>query len=400
MNPPSEIDAHGIVSEYLDVGAKVTLKGRRKRHHPGPPTPLDALPDAWRALLTRWAKSGERRKWATLLKEAGPSRIEAAHALFDWLLRGAWTNVEEIRESSRWKPLWIEFREHATLCRALGLADSDEVIRSWHEAKNHRFDDAALEAAARALSDLPPARAVARHGLLTALESWREDNRRGTRRDFAQTARGDTKAISTAEWNWLENQLDLPNWGVERHAPLLLLRAPLVLNTPDGAIDLAAAPDFIALSADTIAAAISVQGEIGCWRMVENRTSFERTARQYGTSDAIVWLPGFAPSWWKNALGVLLRFAPAPALIACDPDPAGIEIALDAGEVWRAAEIGWQPWQMSADDLAALPRRKPLTERDRQRLSALCGGNLPNALAVLAAWMETHGEKGEQEGLL
>lgn len=400
MNPPNETDAHGIVCEYLDVGAKVTLKGRRRRHHPGHPVPLDTLPEAWRALLMRWAKGGERRKWETLLKEAGPSQVEAAHALLDWLLRGAWTNIEETRELTRWKPLWVEFREHPTLCRALGLADSDETSRFWHEARNRQFKDASLDAAAQTLDTLPPTRALARHGLLAALECWRDDNRCGTRRDFAQAARGDTKAISAAEWNWLENQIDLPGWGVERHAPLLLLRAPLVLNTPDGAIDLAAAPDFIALSADTIAATLSIQGIIGSWRVVENRTSFERVAKKYGNGDAVVWLPGFAPTWWKSALTHLLRAAPAPALIACDPDPAGIEIALDAGSVWRAAELGWQPWKMAATDLAGLPRRKPLTERDRQRLASLSTMLLPSPLPSLAEWMRDHDEKGEQEGFL
>jgi hypothetical protein len=134
--------------------------------------------------------------------------------------------------------------------------------------------------------------------------------------------------------------------------------------------------------------------------VVENRTSFERAAKRYGITDAVVWLPGFAPTWWKNALTVLLRAAPAPALLACDPDPAGIEIALDAGSIWRAAGLGWQPWKMSAADLAGLPRRKPLTERDRQRLDALAAVPLPAPLPSLAEWMRNHGEKGEQEGFL
>jgi hypothetical protein len=400
VNLRSETDSHGVVCESLDVGAKVTLKGRRRRYHPGQPAPLDTLPEAWRALLVRWVKSGERRKWETLLKEAGQKHVETAYTLLDWLLRGAWASVEEIRVATLWKPMWVEFREYAALRKALELSDDDAIAKTWLEAQNHRFGDPALEAAAHALVTLPPARAVARHGLLTALEIWREDNRSGTRRDFAQTARGDTKAISAAEWDWLETLLDLPAWGVERHAPVLRLRAPLVLNTSGGAIDLAAAPDFIALSADTIAAAVSIQGEIGSWRMVENRTSFERAARQYGANDAVVWLPGFAPSWWKSAMATLLRFAPAPALFACDPDPAGIEIALDAGEIWRAAEIGWQPWKMSPANLAALPQRKPLTERDQQRLAALSIRPLPAPLGELVEWMRDHDEKGEQEGLL
>lgn len=51
-----------------------------------------------------------------------------------------------------------------------------------------------------ALDALPPARALERAALLDAVERWRADGRHGTRRDFAQYARGATKAISPAEW--------------------------------------------------------------------------------------------------------------------------------------------------------------------------------------------------------
>jgi hypothetical protein len=97
----------------------------------------------------------------------------------------------------------------------------------------------------------------------------------------------------------------------------------------------------------------------------------------------------------------LLGLAPAPAHISCDPDPSGIAIALKAAEVWQAHGLDWQPWKMSASDLAALSARKPLTDADRQQLAALLpGAVLPPVLAELGEWMMRHNEKGEQEGYL
>ena len=293
-----------------------------------------------------------------------------------------------------------EFPAVGRLRSGLGLADTGALAQDWQAAKQSAFADPLLQHAANELDRRPPALALARHALLAAVAAWREEMRYGTRRDFALFARGDTKAITSTEWDWLTTTLPLPDYGIERHAPLLLLRAPLVLETPEGRISLGAAPDFIALSADTVAAVTALEGRIGVWRLIENRTSFERTAREYGLRDGVIWLPGFAPSWWKKAMLNLLNFQPESALIACDPDPAGIEIALDAGSVWQNAGLAWRPWNMNSSFLSALPRRKPLTERDRQRLSTLRNSNLPNDLAVMAAWMETHGEKGEQEGLL
>ena len=393
-------DSHGIVTEALDVGAKSTLRGKRRRSFPGEPAPLDSLPATWRDLLTRWVRRGERCKGETLFKDAGPRGVETAHALLDWLLRSGWTSQIESREHGRWQLKWLEFSDLGRLRGGLGLADTEALARDWQAAKQREFSDPLLQQAANELDSRPPALALARLSLLAAVAAWREEMRYGTRRDFALFARGDTKAITATEWDWLTTALPLPDYGIERHAPLLLLRAPLTLETPEGRISLGAAPDFIALSGETVAAATALEGHIDVWRLVENRTSFERTAREYGLRDGVIWLPGFAPSWWKKAMRQLLNFQPESALIACDPDPAGIEIALDAGSVWQNAGLSWQPWNMNTSFLSALPRRKPLTERDRQRLAVLRSGNLPNDLAVMAAWMETHGEKGEQEGLL
>ncbi|MDD5241417.1 MAG: hypothetical protein PHG47_06815 [Sulfuricella sp.] len=396
----TETDSHGVVTETLDIGAKSTLRGKRRRFFPGKPVPLDSLPAAWRDLLTRWVRRGERCKGETLFKDAGPKGVETARALLDWLLRSGWTSQTEKREHGRWQLKWLDFSDLGRLRSGLGLADTEALARNWQAARQGEFSDPLLQQAANELDSRPPALALARHALLVAVAAWREEIRYGTRRDFALFARGDTKAITAGEWDWLTATLPLPDYGIERHAPLLLLRAPLILETPEGRISLGAAPDFIALSAETVAAATVLEGHIDVWRLVENRTSFERTAREYGLRDGVIWLPGFAPSWWKKAMLQLLKFQPMPALVACDPDPAGIEIALDAGSVWKNAGLSWQPWHMDIPFISALPRRKSLTERDRQRLAVLGSGNLPEDLAVLASWMEAHGEKGEQEGLL
>ncbi len=52
-------------------------------------------------------------------------------------------------------------------------------------------------------------------------------------------------------------------------------------------------------------------------------------------------MPGFAPTWWLESVELLITLQPAPALIACDPDPAGIEIALQAGRLWKGARLAW-----------------------------------------------------------
>jgi len=112
-------------------------------------------------------------------------------------------------------------------------------------------------------------------------------------------------------------------------------------------------------------------------------------------------LPGFPPTWWRETAGRLLSLAPAPACIACDPDPAGIAIALKAAELWRERGLTWQPWKMSSTDLVSLRVRKPLTEGDRLQLATLQQESaLPAPLADLLEWMLKLGEKGEQEGYL
>lgn len=399
----AETDTHGIVTEEIAGSARSTLKGRRRRFCPGSPLPLDTLPNEWHGLLKKWVKRGGNSRWETLVKDAGTTHLTLAESLLNWLLRHGWANVEEERQHGNWWPRSLELRNLPQLRAALGISDKEQDAQRWLAAREELkvCCDDALAPVLLALDELPVHHALARHDLIAALQCWQDAQRSGTRRDFALFARADTKGLSESEWNWLEQTLDLAEFRIERHTPLLLLAAPLTLTMPHGQLDLANCTDFAALTPATIQAMTSASGTIKRWQLVENRTSFERVARQREPDLGAIWLPGFPPGWWRNAVGQLLDLIPAPAHIACDPDPAGIAIALKAAELWHERGIEWLPWKMSATDLAALRARKPLTEVDRLQLASLRQETaLPTQLAELAEWMLEHGEKGEQEGYL
>lgn len=388
------------VVEYLD---QRPVPHRRRRYASDSPQALSNLPADWRDLLTRWVKRGGNSRWETLKKDAGVAHQKIALSLLDWLLRHGWAVVDEERKLGDWWPLRVELRDLAALRAALNLPDNDELAARWITLRG-RLEaqaDTELVLVINALDSMPVQRALDRGELVLSLLQWRTAERSGTRRDFALFARDDTKGLSESEWNWLEQTLDLAEFRIERHTPLLLLSAPLTLNMPHGQIDLTSYVDFAALTPATLQATTAASGTISRWQLVENRTSFERVARQREYDVGVIWLPGFPPSWWRSSVGQLLDLAPAPAHIACDPDPAGIAIALKAAELWSERGIAWLPWKMSATDLATLRARKPLTEVDRLQLASLRQETtLSTQLAELVEWMLEHGEKGEQEGYL
>jgi hypothetical protein len=371
---------------------------------------IDTWPPAWRTLATTWlrrtASGNTRCKWETLLAMAGGTAFETAHDLLEAMLASAWVRLDEVWRDGRWQVIWIEFTALASLRAALGLPDQAALQTTAHHAFAALLADptaCAFHAAAEDAATLRPALALARIELLVALSRWTARTQ-ATRRDFAQFARGDTKSITSAEWDWLDARVDLAACGIGGHSPLLCIAAPLRLLLPRGALNLDAAADFVALPpatlAPTITTTITAESQVTLWTLVENRTSFERVARQRGAGEGVLWLPGFAPGWWQTAISQLLKLAPAAARIACDPDPAGIEIALHAGKLWQDAQLEWSPWHMSAADLASLTQRKPLTAHDQARVTALRNRVLPAMLGELLEALASRGEKGEQEGLL
>ena len=386
--------------EPLDERA---LCKRRRRLRPEVAQHLELIPTEWRELLTRWVKRGGNSRWETLLKDAGKTNLVLTQTLLEWLLRQGWAIVIEERKHGDWWPVTLELRNLPQLRAALGINDKEQDALRWQSVRGQLQSQCSesLAPALNALEELPIQRALARTDLIFALQRWQDTQQSGTRRDFALSARDDTKGISESEWNWLEQNVDMAEFRIERHTPLLLIAASLTLTLPNGQLDLASCADFAALTPVTVQGISTISGKVSRWQLVENRTSFERVARNRAPDIAVIWLPGYPPSWWCNAVRQLLGLSPAPAQVACDPDPAGINIALKAAEIWQEQKINWQPWKMSATDLSGLRVRKPLTEADRLQLIALQKSTvLPARLAELAGWMLEHNEKGEQEGYI
>lgn len=400
-------DALGVRIRNLDVGAKSTLRGKRLRRafpdaaFSGVTRTIGSWPMEWRELLIDWLKaSSPKRKWDTLLAAAGSRRVHLADELLDALLRSGWVEVEERWQSGRWLPVWVNFLESSALRHQLGLPDKDTLDRLFRTEVLHPFKDSRLANAQQSLNASSPQSALRRLALLRALDDWLAGERCGTRRDFSLFARGTTKAVSSAEWDWLERHLNLVELGIEKHTPAIWIRGPVILLRGDLGFDVGLVDDCIALTPDTLRNLTSIKGHIGYWRILENRTSFERVARSHGDRDFVVWLPGFAPLWWQQSVAQLLALCPAPALLACDPDPAGIEIALQTAGIWEAAGLSWEPWGMDVETLSNLPRCLPLSEDNKEQLQRLLRRPLPAGLRTLADWMLVHDKKGEQEGAI
>ena len=370
-------------------------KTRRTRVADHAPAGLDSLPAERRELLTRWVKRGGDSRWETLKGDAGVGRLALAEALLDWLLENGWAAVVEQFRDAHWWPTRVRFREPGALRAALGIVDSAALAERWQAVR------AGLPPASPllgALDALPVKTALARADLAGALDRWRHEARSGTQRDFAYFARGQTKGVGKAEWDWLAANVDLAECGIERHTPLFCPAASCVLHFVDGDWPLACAGDFAALTPTALARIQAVSNPPREWRLLENRTSFEREARAREAQVAVVWLPGYPPGGWLDAMRGLLRQAPAPARIACDPDPAGVEIALAAARCWDDASLAWTPWRMDRATLEALPARQALNDWDRERIARLRTQTLPPALSELLDAFDALGVKGEQEG--
>ena len=390
-----------IESELLAGASLASPQASRRRFVRATSGAPLALPGEQAELLRRWIKPNlARRKWTTLLAGTGSQHLETALKLADWLLRHGWSVQYEKRAGSHWNITWLEFPRLDALRELFQLPNPEQLSKEWSTVSKYLFADTDLAAARDALTSLPLPRRLQRFALLENLACWRAGNRQGTRRDFALLARGDSKGISTAEWNWLAVAVDLEKSGIFEHTPHLLVAGPICLHTATGIIDLNASADWSALTPETIASALRCDGQPRVWRLVENLTSFERSARQRTPDMAIAWLPGFPPGWWQESMRQLLAVAPAPAEIACDPDPAGIAIALQAAKLWEAVNLPWLPFAMQRDDLLAAPQRKPLSDHDRQQLTHLLSETLPPTLHQLADTLLELGEKAEQESYL
>ncbi|WP_114649727.1 DUF2399 domain-containing protein [Pseudothauera hydrothermalis] len=401
-------DADGISTAWISDPTRASLRGKRLRRAFNRPQPmLDTWPAAWRTLLAQWVRRADAAthyRCATLLERAGAQQANTAFQLLHRLLADGLVEIQERRDPQHrdWQAHSLRFIDPAALRRALALPEPDTHRRQWNTLRDTPLALPQLAAARATLTPLPPKVALERLQLLIALQRWHDEHRhrsQATRRDFAWFACADTKKITDSQWRWLAETVDLAAFGISAHAPLLYLAADLTLQSAAGSIELGALPGFIGLPPQALQAIIGIHRPPLLWRVVENRSAFEKAAATRAAEQAVLWLPGYPPGWWAEAVSRLLALAPAALAIACDPDPDGIAIALQTARLWQEAGQPWSPWQMSAAALRSLAHRRPLSERDRQLLHTLRAQTLPEPLAELADAMVALGEKGEQESL-
>lgn len=369
-------------------------------------TGLPPLSAAQHAVLLRWLKAeAQERSWQVLLDAAGAEQLDAADSLLQALLgAGAIALKEEFRHA-QWQPWRVVWRDLPALQRAAGLVAAPEREAAHQDvraalqrlAQSHPELSVAVQHGLDAA--LPQTTLQARAQLLQALAQWRDEQRDGLRQDFALSARGHTKAITNAEWAWLETQLPLEALGIARFAPLLWLGGALSLRRQDFQMDLRSMV-FCGLPSTQFASPLTVTAGPSSYWLIENRASFERQARQLEAGVCLIWLPGRPGHDWQTAVAWLIAQAPAPGRISCDPDPAGIQIALTAGALWEQAGLPWRSTQM-APALWQDGKTLPLNDYDHRVLIELqAQPGLPVELQGLRDYLLDAGHKAEQEGWL
>ncbi len=398
----SSPDAQGIITLPLDVGAKRTMRGKRRRRSIlKKPASLGVLAEDQKELIRNWVKgASSRRKWNSLLTVSGFTNLLLAEELLKALLEAGWIEVEEHRTPRGWETTWVEFRVYEELREHLGLPNRDKE-RDKAENLQSDFSTDALRIAAAQLDTLPAATKIKRHALLCGLDTWVQDGLQGTRRDFSLFVRGRTKEITTAEWDWLESQVDLASFGIAAHTPMVRIKIPGALVFTEGQVDFGLLPGAVALTKEQVTRATAFAGEISCWKVVENLTSFERVVASSTETEGVIWVPGFAPSWWVLTVVHLVTVTKAPGKIACDPDPAGLLIASQVGEIWERQNESWEPWYMNPEDFEGKGTLNSMTEHDWELLRTFGQRKHKHpGLIVLAQWLERMEMKMEQESFV
>lgn len=378
--------------------------------------------------LKRWA-SKERAicRRLTLLKEAEPATIEEAEVLRERLLAEGWIECREQLTGGAWQWDSLRWRDLPRLQELLGIENP--------QARERRREDALVQAEAwlaqglavepdvldalqsalaamQADKTLPLASLLARLDLLKALADWQSTGMEGSQRDFALHARGETKALSAAEWRWLGQALDLERLRISPFAPMLAWAGPIELHWHEQHMDLGAL-HFAQLPLSDVLRLTRIGGTVQGWWLIENRASFERQARlareavtkpvteAAHAACIIVWLPGRPSQAWLAAWSHALRLFPAPVAVSADADPAGVDIACTVGACCEQAGLPWAPEQMGVAQLEAAAQHWPLNDHDVALLQRLLARPaLPEPLRALCLAMQREGRKAEQEGWL
>lgn len=397
MTEWSEPDERGVRTQIVHVSPRRRISGERHRVAEKITSVNQVvLDDERRSLLKdilRRFKSAW--KWDRILAMAGHGRVELARELLSMLLEAGYVKLIERRDVRGWQPVRIEPIADRELRALAGIPEHDETMAALGSAMQYQGQS---EFAHKLQATLGAGRLdvrLRRARLIPLLDRWLEAGRLGTRRDFALFATGHTKGVEDADWRWLEVNKVLEPAGIVEHIPLVLVAGAFSLIDSDQRrldVEMARGPIGFPLSA--------VKNSVkaippAAWIIIENRTVFDK-ASALPSNVGLLWVPGYAPTWWLSIVEALLNLAPARVVIACDPDPAGIEIAARALTLWQRRELPWRIVGMDAAALDALPCHAALSAWDRAALVRM--GELPAPLEAFRQALATYGKKGEQEG--
>ncbi|THU03980.1 hypothetical protein E9531_04410 [Lampropedia puyangensis] len=428
MNPPSTLQIES------------TKRNKRKRWLDAPaPQRLWLILQEDLQLLVAWCKDDAlTRKRQSLLALAGATGIEHAEALCERLLREGWVERKESLIGGVWQWDAIVWRDLPTLKQLLGLSSKEQrqnarsQVLAVHRAQVLAFKDQVsaelLKMAEQALETVG-ATAIAfdvlerRLNLLVAVLRWHRQGAQGSRRDFslfatqAQTI-NTTKAISTADWLWLEHVFPLQALGVNSFMPLWWMGGQACLHWPSEMTSNAQSLSlgmlaFASLPTADIRRAMQLQTSASYWWLIENRASFERQCMLRAQADPfageyfadgmplLVFMPGRVSTDWQATMRHLLKLAPLPLRISVDLDPAGLEMAHHISPLWIERGLNWQCKHMDAVMLQTAKQHWPLNAYDLAVIERLENNvQVPDVLKTLGQAMRASGRKLEQEGWL
>lgn len=397
MTEWSEPDNQGIRTQVVYLRPRRRVSGERHRLASRTADIGQVVLDSVHRLLLKEIlerfRSGWR--WERVLAVAGHQRVEIAHALISTLLEAGYVKLVERRDARGWQPILVEPIATQALRILAGIQERDEVLATLAKALEYQGRTTLTHRLQMQLDTGRLDIKLRRACLIPHLDRWLENGRSGTRRDFALFATGHTKGIEDADWRWLEANGALEPAGIVEHIPLLLVGGAFaIFDVHERVLDISVARGPVGLPASAIVQSIEATPP-AVWIVIENRTVFDKACALL-SNVGLLWVPGYAPTWWLAAVGALLDRAPARAVLACDPDPAGIEIATKALELWENRALTWRVAGMDAAALKALPSRVPLSPWDRKTLVRM--GELPAQLDDLRQALINNGTKGEQEG--
>lgn len=399
MGEWSKADSEGIQVLNIGVNAKVTLRGRRQKRAANVDiAAIKTFPEEWKSVIAKWVKGKEKRGYATLLKD-DQANLNRSIRIIDALLDAGVITIEEKRDTNRWERTWVIFSHPKAIREALGLPDPAVLKRDKEKAVSKVLNDKRLNHLMKKLSNARPATAIRRAKILERLDEWVMMRRVGSVRDFALFSFGNTKAINSSEWKWLAEDLPMDEYGVSKHTPSISIAGPVSFQFEGGEINLACVADFIQITPETTKLITDVRGSCRSFRITENRTTFEHVVKKYSKDDMVIWVPGFAPSWWIESVKKLASLIPVPAYIAADPDPAGIKIVRHIAQIWESVSVHWEPWGMDGETLRSLSNRKPLNDYDRQCIDSASQEDRKTFMSLIEAMLDLQ-EKGEQEGIV